>query len=119
MVLANEHIYLSGIAGQIPMIRDTGIAVAAVLKLLQEGSTIDAILAQHPLLTREDIQAAIAFASDAMQRYIETLSEDAEDEEDYEESDEIILANLKQGLQEALRGEGRPIEEVWSELNDE
>lgn len=122
MILTNEHIHF--VNGQTPVIRDTGISVAAILKLLQDGHTLEAILAQNPTLLREDIQAAIGFASDAMLRYIETLpdavaADDENEDDEYEDSDEQIREGIKQGWREAMRGEGKPIEVLWSELDAE
>jgi uncharacterized protein (DUF433 family) len=52
------------IMGGKPVIRGTRIPVELVLRKLGAGVTVDAILAEHPRLTREDIQAAQAFAAD-------------------------------------------------------
>jgi uncharacterized protein (DUF433 family) len=47
-----------------PVIRGTRIPVETVLRKLGAGMAIDAILADHPRLTREDILAAQSFAAD-------------------------------------------------------
>lgn len=47
-----------------PVIRGTRIPVETVLRKLGAGMTAEAILADHPRLTREDILAAQAFAAD-------------------------------------------------------
>jgi uncharacterized protein (DUF433 family) len=52
------------IMGGKPVVRGTRIPVELVLRKLGAGVTVDAILADHPRLTREDIQAAQAFAAD-------------------------------------------------------
>jgi uncharacterized protein (DUF433 family) len=47
-----------------PVIRGTRVPVELVLRKLGAGMTAQAILADHPRLTLEDIQAAQAFAAD-------------------------------------------------------
>jgi len=49
-----------------PVIKDTRITVEIILKKLSQNITIDEILADYPRLTREDIQAAIAYAAAAL-----------------------------------------------------
>ena len=52
------------IMGGKPVIRRTRIPVETVLRKLGAGMTIDAILADHLRLTRDDILAAQSFAAD-------------------------------------------------------
>lgn len=52
------------IMGGKPVIRGTRIPVEVVLRKLGAGMTVDAILADHPRLTRDDILASQAFAAD-------------------------------------------------------
>jgi uncharacterized protein (DUF433 family) len=47
-----------------PVIRGTRIPVETVLRKLGAGMTVDAILSDHPRLTREDILASQSFAAD-------------------------------------------------------
>lgn len=47
-----------------PVIRGTRIPVELILRKLGAGMTAEAILADHPRLTVEDIRAAQAFAAD-------------------------------------------------------
>ena len=47
-----------------PVIRGTRIPVELVLRKLGAGMTPEAILADHPRLTLEDIRAAQGFAAD-------------------------------------------------------
>ncbi len=47
-----------------PVIRGTRVPVETVLRKLGAGMTADDILADHPRLTADDIQAAQAFAAD-------------------------------------------------------
>ena len=49
-----------------PVIRGTRIAVDLILEKLGAGETIEQILAAHPRLSREAIQAALLFAADAL-----------------------------------------------------
>jgi len=52
-----------------PVIKGTRITVELILEKLAAGETIEQILAAHPRLTREAIQAALMFA-------VETLRSD-------------------------------------------
>ena len=49
-----------------PVIASTRITVELVLEKLAAGETVDQILDAHPRLTREGIQAALAFATEAL-----------------------------------------------------
>jgi uncharacterized protein (DUF433 family) len=63
--MANERIERNpAIMGGKPVIRGTRIPVELVLRKLGTGMSIEAILADHPRLTPEDIHAAQAFAAD-------------------------------------------------------
>jgi uncharacterized protein (DUF433 family) len=52
------------VMGGKPVIRGTRIPVELILRKLGAGMTAEAILADHPRLTLEDICAAQAFAAD-------------------------------------------------------
>ncbi len=52
------------IMGGKPVIRGTRIPVETVLRKLGAGMTAEAIVADHPRLTPDDIRAAQAFAAD-------------------------------------------------------
>ena len=52
------------IMGGKPVIRGSRVPVELVLRKLGAGMTAEAILADHPRLTVDDIQAAQAFAAD-------------------------------------------------------
>ena len=47
-----------------PVVRGTRVPVELVLRKLGTGMPLEAILAEHPRLTRDDILAAQAFAAD-------------------------------------------------------
>ncbi len=47
-----------------PVIRGTRITVEIILRLLGQGRTVEELLDAYPDLTRQDIQAAQAFAAD-------------------------------------------------------
>ncbi|RMH49218.1 MAG: DUF433 domain-containing protein [Bacteroidetes bacterium] len=49
-----------------PVIAGTRITVELILEKLAAGETMDDLLAAHPRLTREAIQAALAFAAEAL-----------------------------------------------------
>jgi uncharacterized protein (DUF433 family) len=50
-----------------PVIRGTRVPVELVLRKLGAGMPPDAVLADHPRLTHDDIRAAQAFAADERQ----------------------------------------------------
>jgi uncharacterized protein (DUF433 family) len=63
--MTNERIERNPeIMGGKPVIRGTRIPAELVLRKLGAGMSIEAILADHPRLTPEDIRAAQAFAAD-------------------------------------------------------
>jgi uncharacterized protein (DUF433 family) len=47
-----------------PVVRGTRVPVELVLRKLGAGMSVEAILADHPRLTAEDIRATQAFAAD-------------------------------------------------------
>lgn len=50
-----------------PVIKGTRIPVYLILELLSAGMSMDDILDEYPPLTREDIQAALEYASKILQ----------------------------------------------------
>jgi len=50
-----------------PVIAGTRITVELILEKLAAGETVEQLLEAHPRLTREAIQAALAFAAEALQ----------------------------------------------------
>ena len=59
-----------------PVVRGTRITVEHILTQLRHGRTIDELLEGYPTLTREGIEAAVAFAIEAvhMQRAVAAAS---------------------------------------------
>lgn len=54
-----------------PCIRGHRIRVSFILDPLASGMTVDEVLREHPQLTRDDIQACLAFGSEmARERYV-------------------------------------------------
>ena len=51
-----------------PTIRGKRITVQTILEFLGSGETVEEILHQYPTLEREDITAALRFASELMNR---------------------------------------------------
>jgi uncharacterized protein (DUF433 family) len=49
-----------------PVIKGTRITVEIILKKLSQNIAIDEILADYPRITREEVQAAIAYAATAL-----------------------------------------------------
>jgi len=63
--MAHERIEINPdiMAGK-PVVRGTRVAVELVLRKLGAGMSLEAILVDHPRLTRDDILAAQEFAAD-------------------------------------------------------
>ena len=49
-----------------PVVKGTRITVELILEKLAAGESIEQILEAHPRLTREGIQAALAFAAETL-----------------------------------------------------
>ena len=49
-----------------PVIAGTRITVEDILEKLGAGETVEQLLEAHPRLTREGVQAALAFAAEAL-----------------------------------------------------
>jgi uncharacterized protein (DUF433 family) len=63
--MAHNRIELNPeVMGGKPVIRGTRVPVEIILRKLGTGMTIEAIIADHPRLTTDDIRAAQAFAAD-------------------------------------------------------
>lgn len=50
------------IFGGKPIVRGLRISVESIVSLLAQGETVEAILDDYPGLTREDVQACLAYA---------------------------------------------------------
>lgn len=61
LVVSNPNVMMGK-----PIIAGTRITVELILEKLAAGETIEQILDAHPRLTREAIQAALAFATEAL-----------------------------------------------------
>ena|SRR5438105_12932166 len=62
-----------GKMGGKPCIRGMRITVYDVLDYLASGMTVDEILSDFPDLTRQDIQAVLAFAADRERKLVSTI----------------------------------------------
>ena len=49
-----------------PVVAGTRITVELILEKLAAGETVEQLLDAHPRLTRESVQAALAFAAEAL-----------------------------------------------------
>jgi len=49
-----------------PVIKGTRLAVEFIVELLARGWTVEQVLEEYDHLTREDIQACLAYASDTL-----------------------------------------------------
>lgn len=52
-----------------PCITGTRVSVSVLVGSLADGDSLDEILAGYPQLTRDDIQAALQFAAEAVNRF--------------------------------------------------
>jgi uncharacterized protein (DUF433 family) len=58
-----------------PCIRGTRIWVSLILDFLANGMTIEEVLAEYPQLTKEDIQAALAYGAEmSRERFVEVTA---------------------------------------------
>lgn len=49
-----------------PVVRGTRITVELILDKLATGETVEQLLEEHPRLTREAVQAALAYAAETL-----------------------------------------------------
>lgn len=49
-----------------PVIRGTRVPVEQILKMLSQGIPVEEILQEYPHLTKEDVQACLAYAAQAI-----------------------------------------------------
>lgn len=100
-----------------PVIAGTTVSIIQILSALAEGATHDAIRAQFPDVSEDDIKAALHYAMDAVETVDPALILATEDEE-YRLED--IKAGFLQGWHEAMTGvKGTPIENLWDEVDAE
>lgn len=59
IIIANPGVMLGK-----PVIKGTRLTVALLLRKLSEGASFEALLEMYPQLTKEDIYAALQYASD-------------------------------------------------------
>ena len=57
-----------------PCVKNTRIAVSDILNLIAGGYSIDEIPAQYPSITREDVIAALEFASESLEHPASIIS---------------------------------------------
>lgn len=50
-----------------PVIRGTRVPVELILKMLSQGMSVKEILEEYPHLTKEDVQACLAYATQALE----------------------------------------------------
>ena len=62
----SEH-YITADPGGRPVIAGTHVTVEEVLKVLAASQAVDLILSAHPELDRDAVQAALAYAAEAVQ----------------------------------------------------
>ncbi len=64
MVDYTKHIIRDpAICGGAPVVKGTRVTLKTILASLAEGATVEAILADFPSLTEDDVRAVIAFAA--------------------------------------------------------
>ncbi|HWB92706.1 MAG TPA: DUF433 domain-containing protein [Puia sp.] len=69
-ILLERITIVPGLMGGKPTIRGMRFPVGDILELLSNGLTDKEILEQHPILEREDIQAALLYASVKMKNTV-------------------------------------------------
>ncbi len=52
-----------------PCIKGTRVSVSGIVGSIADGDTAEQILASYPQLTREDVQAALHYAAEAVSRF--------------------------------------------------
>ncbi|MBI4719384.1 MAG: DUF433 domain-containing protein [Planctomycetes bacterium] len=52
-----------------PCIKGTRVPVSVIVGSIAEGDSVDQLLSDYPQLVREDIQAALRFAAEAVNRF--------------------------------------------------
>ena len=57
-----------------PCVKGTRIMVWQVVQFLANGDTVDVILGAYPELTREDVQACLAYAADLTRERVLPIS---------------------------------------------
>ena len=62
-ILLKRITFIPGLLGGRPSIRGMRFLASDILELLSSGMTDAGILEQHPILEKEDIQAALLYAS--------------------------------------------------------
>ena len=62
------------VLGGKPVIAGTRISVEYVLELLEDGLSLDEIAREHPTVTREGVEAALAYARAAVRRVTDSNS---------------------------------------------
>ena len=60
-IAADPHVMLGK-----PLVRGTRITVELILEKLTAGESVDDLLAAYPRLSREGVQAALAYAADTL-----------------------------------------------------
>jgi len=50
-----------------PVVKGTRIPVELILKMLSQGISVEEILEEYPHLTKEDVQACLAYATRALE----------------------------------------------------
>lgn len=52
-----------------PCVRGTRVPVSVIVGSVADGTPIDAILAEYPSITTEDVRAALRFAAEAVSHF--------------------------------------------------
>jgi len=91
-----------------PCIRDLRLTVRCVVWLSQIYPDRQELKAEYPELEREDIQQALAFSK------LNGIEVDLDDT-----PKEMVLKDLRQGLEDTLAGRTFPIAELWDGIDAE
>ena len=107
----SEHLITSDPGGQ-PVIAGTHVTVEEVLKELAASQAVDVILTAHPELDRDAVQAALAYAAEAVQDKASAPPiQPSAEEEPFAPRTEFgrELLKLRQKALEELRAHNEPL----------
>ena len=78
-----------------PVIRGTRIPAELIIRKLSEGATEAELLDAYPRLTREDIQAALAYAADSLAHFFNHLIDGLKEKQRLEQRLKERMAELQ------------------------
>jgi uncharacterized protein (DUF433 family) len=117
----SEHLITADPGGR-PVIAGTQVTVEDVLKELAASEAVDVILTAHPELDRDAVQAALAYAAEAVHNTASAHPVQPSLEEEHfvprTEFGKRMWA-LHQAVVEEARQRGEPLLETWDDVSRE